>query len=331
MRSATGVAWMTIAAAGALGLFLARVRRLTRSARVVRRMQPVTRFEGARRAPRGAPVPEDEGGGLRRWCRRGRESFEAWSGQHPLPLVVRRPLQGAALAWAPETVVAASVAGLVGATAMVAVIAGPGLAALVGVAGSVASVSAIVLGAGRADRVVDRDLPAVLDRLATALRAGASLPQAVVAATETARGPLQADLQHVQARLAAGDTVIQAIDRWRRSRTTPSVRTTAAALVIAHRVGGGAARAIDGVAASLRDRASVQREVIALSTQARASAVVIVIAPLAFGLVTGAADQQTWQFLTATPLGLVCLAGGALLDVTGGLWMAWLARSVGRA
>jgi tight adherence protein B len=247
-----------------------------------------------------------------------------------LPPPVRRSIDGLALPWGVEVTVTATALVLAALTAAALVLAGPVAATVVAGAGGASAVGAAVAASGRADRLVDRDLVPMLDRLAAGLRSGASLPGALTEAAAAARGPLRADLDALGGRLAAGVSFPSAVAQWAAARRTPAVGTTVAALVIAHRVGGGAARAVDGVATSLRDRAVVAREVVALSTQARASAVVIVLAPLGFGVVSGAADQQTWSFLTSTPAGLACLGGGVALDLAGGLWMAWLAHRVGR-
>jgi tight adherence protein B len=101
-----------------------------------------------------------------------------------------------------------------------------------------------------------------------------------------------------------------------------------AALVLADRLGGPASRAVDRVAGSLRQRRAVQRELRALATQARLSALVIAVAPCVFGVVGAMVDQSMGGFLFTTPGGLACLAGGAALDAGAAVWMARIVRSV---
>ncbi len=261
------------------------------------------------------------------WSRRSRVRRRLWL---PLPTSVRRPVEGMGLPWAPDTTVGVTMGAFAALASMALLAAGPGAAAVVVGVGAAGGPAALVAGAGRANRLVDRDLVGLLDRLSAGLRSGASLSAALGESARSAHGPLRTDLDQLCGRLESGVSFPDALARWAALRATPAVATTVAALAIAHGVGGGAARAVDGVATSLRDRASVRREVVALSTQARASAVVVVLAPLAFGVLSGAADHQSWTFLTTTPFGLSCLAGGLVLDLAGGLWMAWLAHRVGR-
>lgn len=120
----------------------------------------------------------------------------------------------------------------------------------------------------------------------------------------------------------------------RTSRSTPSATTTpssrsiqlaAAALSLAASTGGSPARAIDGVAATLRSRLAVADEIRALSSQARASAAVIALAPLAVGALASASDARHRAFLTS-PAGATLLLAGLTLDALGAWWMARLCR-----
>jgi tight adherence protein B len=92
--------------------------------------------------------------------------------------------------------------------------------------------------------------------------------------------------------------------------------------------GGSVASVLDGVTDTLRDRIALEREVAALSSQARASAAVLVVAPVVFAVLAAVADPRVARVLLGSPLGWACLAAGAALDGVGALWMA---RLVGRS
>ena len=188
-------------------------------------------------------------------------------------------------------------------------------------------VSLVALAVGdRSTNLVDRELPAVLATVAAGVRSGASLPVAVREGAARARGPLAEDLQVVVDELAAGERLVDVLDRWVRSRPTPGVRMTGAALALASETGGAGAQTVDGVASTLRDRLAVDRELAALSSQARASAVVIGLAPIGFVVLTGVSDPEVWDFFLRTPAGLACLAVGCVLDAVGAGWMTLVAR-----
>ena len=104
------------------------------------------------------------------------------------------------------------------------------------------------------------------------------------------------------------------------------MRLGVAALCLGAETGGAQARAVDGVAATVRERLAVAAELRALSSQARISALVIGLAPIGFGAFAAATDPRTSAFMLHTPAGLILLATGLVLDGLGWLWMQRLAR-----
>ncbi|MEO6121857.1 MAG: type II secretion system F family protein, partial [Acidimicrobiales bacterium] len=209
------------------------------------------------------------------------------------------------------------------------VFAGPGaalVAALVAVAGPVLSWR--LLG-HRADARAEAALPAVMDTVARGLRSGASLRQALAEAAVAAgsgTGELAGDLAAVSRACQHGATVVAALEGWAERRPLPGVRLAVAALCLGAETGGAGARAVDGVAATLRGRLASLAEARALATQARASAVVIAASPVAFCALASATDDATASFLFGSPLGLAMLGTGLALDAVGALWMAHLTQ-----
>jgi Flp pilus assembly protein TadB len=72
----------------------------------------------------------------------------------------------------------------------------------------------------------------------------------------------------------------------------------------------------------------MQAEVRALATQARASAGVLAIAPVAFAGLVATVEPRAVAFLVASPLGVACLLLGLGLEGAGAAWMAHITRSV---
>lgn len=196
--------------------------------------------------------------------------------------------------------------------------------------GTAAAVTVVLVGGpmlvatgrrGRWARAVDDALPDLLDALARAVRTGASLPQAVHEVAPTRRGRLAGDLDAVATDAASGVPFVTCLDAWAQRSPTPGVRLASAALALAAESGGRAAEAVDGVAATLRAELAVTGEVRAQSSQARMSAVVIALAPLAFGFLAVGTDDRTATFLLRTPAGSVCLVTGITLDLVAAWWM----------
>jgi tight adherence protein B len=174
---------------------------------------------------------------------------------------------------------------------------------------------------GRRARALERALPDALDAIARSLRSGGSLRLAVGEAARSVDEPLRRDLEVVADAVRDGAALPDALEWWAADRPSTGVRLATAALSLGAETGGASAQAIDGVAATLRTNLGIAAEVRALSSQARLSALVIVLAPVAFSLMAATSDATTATFLFRTPFGLVCLALGLGLDLLGWLWM----------
>jgi tight adherence protein B len=180
----------------------------------------------------------------------------------------------------------------------------------------------------RAARAADAELPDVLEAVARALRAGASLPQAV-AAVPAPRSKLLAAgwLRMASSVQVAG--MANAARAWRsREGQSPATVLAASALCLASEVGGPQARAIDAAAVALRQRLALEGEIRSQAAQARASALVIGCAPVAFAVLAAATDPKFVPFLVRSPLGAALLYAGLTFDAAGLLWMERLVRTV---
>lgn len=169
---------------------------------------------------------------------------------------------------------------------------------------------------------VDRRIPESLDRVVRQLRTGATLPFALRSVGED--DPVFA---RISAELHQGRSLHDAVTIWRHEDTMPNRQLTATALDLASSTGGASARVLDGVAASLRERVALEREVAALSSQSRASAVVLVVAPIAFAAAAALVDHRILNVLVGRPIGWACMGLGLGLDALGAVWMS---RLIGR-
>ena len=104
-------------------------------------------------------------------------------------------------------------------------------------------------------------------------------------------------------------------------RDVGDVRAVAGALAVAETLGGRSAHALDGLAASLRDRIGAAAEARSLSAQARLSAVVVGASPLAYLVFSALVDPGSVGVLVGTGAGRACLVVGLLLEGVAALWM----------
>lgn len=194
-------------------------------------------------------------------------------------------------------------------------------------AGITVAVMALRANRHRRDRVIETQLPGFLEAIARGLRTGSQLGPAAIEAASSTPPPLRHEVAPLAAELHRGLRSADVFDRWARRRPGSGAGLAAAAMAFAATAGGARARAIDGVAATLRDRAALEGEVRSLTSQARASAMMIAALPLGFLLMSAGVSDHSAGFLFTTRLGLVILVCGLGLDVIGGLWMRRIVNS----
>ena len=235
------------------------------------------------------------------------------------PARFERALADADLAVAPAYAWLGWLGALVVAGAVGVLVAGPAAGAVVVMVVAGAPAAALHLLRDRADAAAERALPPALELVARSLRAGASLRDALAEAAPPGR--LGDDLRALVGEAEAGAPLAAALDGWAERRPSRGVRLAVAALALGAESGGATARAVDGVAATLRANEAVAAEARALASQARISALVIALAPVAFTLLAAGADPRTTEFLLRTPVGLGCLTAGLALDAVAAVWM----------
>jgi tight adherence protein B len=172
----------------------------------------------------------------------------------------------------------------------------------------------------------DRDLPELLEAVARSLRSGTSLPVALREASDDLDDSLRRELTLVLAAADHSRSLADAFTEWARVSASPARQMVAAAMVIAHTLGGAAAHTFDALASSLRARASARREADVMAAQARASALVIGVAPLAFALVIGALDPSMASAVVRSGAGQLCFAVGLAFEFAGLGWIRRLSR-----
>ncbi len=195
----------------------------------------------------------------------------------------------------------------------------------VGVARCVRSVAGRPGSPGRRRRA-EVELVAWIDGATRVVRAGGSLRHALVSgvAALPAPGP---ELARLHDDLLASAPLDEALGRFEAGHPSPSAQLAARSISLAGETGGRPAHLLESIGFTVRERLECDREARALSTQARSSAVVIMVAPVGFAAVAAGADGRVAGFLFGTFTGFACIAGGLALEAVG-CW--WMARLVGR-
>ena len=177
----------------------------------------------------------------------------------------------------------------------------------------------------RRDRRVQAELPEILHDIARRLRAGYSAPLAF-AEVLGRDGAVGAHLtRSARQLLQQGEPLHAVVTQWRRdveNKVGPSVLDDlVVAVELAEVVGGLRASALEVVADTASERHALADETKAQASQAKASAMVMTLAPIVFCAQMVLRDPQASRLLLRTPVGWVLLFIGASLDAMAWLWM----------
>ncbi len=180
------------------------------------------------------------------------------------------------------------------------------------------------IGGIRAERMLERELPDALRRVASELGAGRTADRALIAAA-AAGGTAGAAFAVAGRRAAAGEDIAAALA----SALGERARFAAAAISLQLRAGGDLPALLRSLARRLDERRGVNAEIRALTAQARLSARVVPLLPVVGLALAGLLDAGAVRLLLTTAPGLAIIAVAAVLDLAGLLAIRAIARSIG--
>jgi tight adherence protein B len=165
--------------------------------------------------------------------------------------------------------------------------------------------------------------PDVLETLVSGVRAGMSLPSALVALEGSDPQALKPLLQPLYVELRHGSSTVNALHAWRNAAADPIVDRIALALTIATGVGGRALPTVLlNLATFLRSEARTRAELVARQSWTVNAARLAVAAPWLMVLILGLRARDAYQ----SPTGAIVLIAGAAATWIGYEWMSALAK-----
>lgn len=168
-----------------------------------------------------------------------------------------------------------------------------------------------------------RELSTLALHTARGIREGISVPDALGRAAGRCEGPVGEGARAAVARAGRGVPLADALAGWaddaagpRRPRVDPDdLDLVVAATTFGGRTGGDVAAALEGVSVTLLDRAELDDETRALTSQARASAVVLCTLPVLGVAVFALVEPRVAATLVTTSVGRLCVVGAVVLDL----------------
>jgi tight adherence protein B len=202
------------------------------------------------------------------------------------------------------------------------------IAGVVGMILGMASVTIFfVIQRNRRRRLIQEQLPDVMELLARAVRAGETLDQAIGLVGETADEPLRSEFVRFNHHLNMGLSMEGSIRSLTRRAPLPETRILAATLMVQRRAGGSLPITLERLARVIRDRISYQRQFRAATAAGRMSMfLILLLGPLVFAYMWFFQRDYIQDFIS-TPQGYFLLVVAVLLQIVGSIWVFALLRS----
>ncbi|GAC1577269.1 MAG: hypothetical protein NVS3B7_10520 [Candidatus Elarobacter sp.] len=162
-------------------------------------------------------------------------------------------------------------------------------------------------------------LELVLRLVASGLRVGLSLRQALVLVIEEAPEPSRAEFARVVARTNIGVGMDVALEDLARRLPSEELQMFVDAIDVQTKTGGNLAKILDHLAATIKARRHIQRKVRSLTGEAKMSGWVIGVLPIAVGLFISITQPSMREALLTTTIGHVSLLTFFTLEVVGSL------------
>jgi tight adherence protein B len=166
----------------------------------------------------------------------------------------------------------------------------------------------------------------LVSSLASGVRAGRSLEQALSLAATELEAPLAPTVEAIVDLVALGEPLDDALERWGRDLGTPDARLVVGVLRLQRRSGGGLSRPLEDLAETLRARRAGARELRSLTAQARLSAGILGLLPVGFFLFLSVVSRRDIEDAIRTPAGLGAIGVGVALQGAAFVWIRSLLR-----
>lgn len=157
----------------------------------------------------------------------------------------------------------------------------------------------------------------MLTMVANALRAGFSFMQAFELISREMDAPMGREVQLVVNEVNLGNTLESALDNMQRRVASPDFELVVTAVLIQRQVGGDLASILDTISETIAERVRMRREVMTLTAQGRASAMVVGLVPVALAGVLSVISPNYLKPLIETDMGHMFIVAAIILEIIG--------------
>ena len=167
---------------------------------------------------------------------------------------------------------------------------------------------------------IEDQLADAMVTLASAVRAGLSLAQAMEILASQCPKPINAEFHQIVAEYKLGKPLERTLTEAKQRLRSENFAMFAAAMLASHESGGRLNETVERIAQSVLESQRLERKILSETAQARKSAVYMAMAPAAILVVYYFVDPVNTAMLFTRMFGQVMLATAVVLDVLAYLW-----------
>lgn len=160
-----------------------------------------------------------------------------------------------------------------------------------------------------------------LQLIASSLRAGHSLLQALAAVSREAEQPTCDEFARIINETRVGRQLSQALDETAARMNSEDFVWVTQAIAINREVGGNLAEVLDGVGRTIRERNQIRRQVKALSAEGKLSAYVLMALPVGIAAFLGRSNPAYMGRFVESAAGYAMIGAAVVLFIVGSLWL----------
>lgn len=193
--------------------------------------------------------------------------------------------------------------------------------AIAGIVGFILAITGFVIARTQRQRMINEQLPSMIDELARAAKTGRSLDQCVEMIAHDTPSPLGDEMKLCSRKLKMGMPMQQALSELPARNGVNGLQILSTTLTIHQQTGGDLVRVLERLSRTIRDRTQFLGRLNAATAASRATALLMIILPpsiLAFFIFR---DPEYFSNLMRTTWGQWATITGVVLEVVGAIWI----------
>ena len=174
----------------------------------------------------------------------------------------------------------------------------------------------IVLKARRLSSFTEQ-LGDCLITISNALRAGYSFQQTIEVISKEMEPPIGSEFAMINHEVVMGVPLEEALENANKRIGSSDFELVVTAVLIQREVGGNLAQVLDNISYTIVERIRMRREIVALTSQGRMSAYVLLCLPFASGFAMYSMNKSNFMQIFEDPLGQMAVAAGLIMEIIG--------------